>query len=105
MCKYMYDKYNKKIMDYKDENVFIIFYSPWCKFCDGAIELLKKENMSFKGYNIDNMKGGMDKLLHYLKKQKSLTNFNEEHKTRPIIFYKGKFIGGLDDLKSYLNTL
>ena len=99
----MYDKYNKKIMDYKKENIFIIFYSPWCKFCTSAIELLKNENKSFKGYNIDNMKGGMDKLLHYLKQQKSLTNFKEEHATRPIIFYKGKFIGGLTDLKSYLN--
>ena len=101
----MYDKYNSKILDYKDKNIFIIFYSSSCKFCVDAINLLKTNNLSFKGYNIDNIKGNKNRLLHYLKQQKTITSFNENHKTIPIIFYKGKFIGGCSDLKLYLDKL
>ena len=99
----MCDKYNKKILDYKNENIFIIFYSPSCKYCTNAIDLLKYKNLSFKGYNIDNLKGGLNKLLYHLKQQKELTKFNENHKTKPIIFYKGIFIGGFSDLEDFLN--
>lgn len=101
----MYDKYNKKILDYKDKNIFVIFYSPQCKFCIDAINLLKQNKLSFKCYNIDNMKGTMDILLHFLNQQKDITHFNEQHKTKPIIFYKGKFIGGFTDLIAYLKKM
>ena len=99
----MHDKYNKKILDYKNENIFIIFYSPLCKYCINAINLLQNKNLSFKGYNIDNFKGGINKLLYHLTQQKELTNFNENHKTKPIIFYKGQFIGGFSDLEVFLD--
>ena len=101
----MYDKYNKKILDYKDKNYFIVFYSPSCKFSVNAITLLETKNISFKGYNIDNIKGNRKRLLHFLKQQKDITSFDEQHKTIPIIFYKGKFIGGFSELESYLNNL
>ena len=57
---------------------------------------MKEEKKSFKGYKIDKIK--MNKLLDYLRETKEKTNFNVNHKTRPIIFKKGLFIGGYDDL-------
>lgn len=98
-----YDKYNKKILDYKDTNIFIIFYSPHCRFCINAMKLLKDNNLSFKSYNINHIKNGLQRLLHYLNTHKIITQFNEKHKTIPIIFYNGKFIGGFSDLALYLD--
>lgn len=99
----MYDKYNKKILDYKDSNLYIIFYSPNCKYCLDTINLLKHKKLSFKGYNIDNFRGGMVSLLYHLKHQHKLTGFDVNHSTKPVIFHKGKFVGGFTELKKLLN--
>ena len=96
------DKYNKKILHYKDKNLFLIFYSMSCGFSVNAINLLKEKNVSFKGYDIDKIKGGIDKILYYFNQHKNITGFSESHKTKPIIFYKGKFVGGYSDLKLLL---
>lgn len=96
------DKYNGKVFEYQDKNLFVIFYSPSCDPCKNAIKLLQNKKVSFKGYNIDNIKGGKDKLLYCLKSQKNITKFDETHETKPIIFYKGKFIGGFSDLILFL---
>jgi glutaredoxin len=100
----MLDKYNKKIQTYNNQDIYIIFYSPWCQYSKSAIQLLEDENKSFKGYDIDNFNGGLDTLLYYLNLNKELTNFNPSHKTRPIIFYKGKFIGGFSELSTLFNN-
>lgn len=99
---YICDKYNKKILHYKDKNIFIVFYSDWCPYCKKAINLLKKEEYSFKGYNIDKINGDLDTLLKCLKSKQNITGFKKEHKTRPIIFKYGKFIGGYADLVFHL---
>lgn len=95
------DKVNKKIQQYKNSDLFIVFYNDWCSFSKRALELLERKKISFKAYDIDNI-GGIDKVLTYLKKEKDLTNFDVNHKTRPIIFYKGKFIGGYSELSSFI---
>jgi len=97
------DKYNKKILQYKNDDVFIIFYSEWCQYCQKTIELFDKKKLSYKAYDIDKIEGDIEVLLKYLKKWSSITQFNKTHKTRPIIFYKGKFVGGYDDLTKKLN--
>lgn len=99
------DKYNKKILQYRDKDLFVIFYSPECPYCQKAIELLKTKNMSFKGYNINNINGGLEKLLYYLNLQEKKTKFNVNHKTKPIIFYKGTFIGGFSELEPFINKI
>lgn len=99
----MLDKFNRKIFEYKDSDIFILFYSPWCQYSKNAIELLKMKGLPFKGYNIDNIKGNIDKILYYLSKNKNATDFDDTHRTRPIIFHKGKFIGGYTDLVKYLD--
>lgn len=92
----MTDKYTAKILENND--IFVIFYSDWCGYCSKSIDFLKKHDMAFKGYKIDKIKGGIRTLLQNLEKSKELTNFNENHKTRPIIFRNGKYIGGYNDL-------
>lgn len=95
----MLDKYNKKIQDYKKLDLYVIFYSDWCTYSINALELLRKHNLSYKGYKIDNITGNIDKLVNKLSDEAETTGFDTSHKTRPIIFYKGKFIGGYTELK------
>lgn len=92
----MIDKYTKKVIDNQDK--YVIFYSEWCGYSQKAIELLKEKNVSFKGYIIDKIKGNLHELLIALKKTSSITNFDIEHKTRPIIFKNGVFLGGYSEL-------
>ena len=98
------DKYNKKIISYKSSDIYVIFYSPKCKYSVDALELMKHKNKSFKGYNVDKIHGGFGKLLNYLTNNKQSTGFLETHKTKPIIFHKGNFIGGFTELKFYLSN-
>jgi len=90
------NKYTKKILE--NDNIYTIFYSDWCGYCENAINLLKKHNLSFKGYKIDKIDGGIETLIQSLTETKDLTNYNPTHTSRPIIFNKSKFIGGYSDL-------
>ena len=98
------DKYNKKILLYKNQDIYIIFYSPTCKYSMNAIDLLKHKKKSLKGYNVDKIKGGFYRLLDYLDKGNKYTGYLSTHKTKPVIFHNGRFIGGFTELKTYLNT-
>ena len=102
------DKYNRKILEYKNRDIFVVFYMDRgdCIYSYKAIELLKGKKKSFKGYLIKRNKDGKDKLnelLYCLEKNKSQTRVNIKHHTLPIIFYRGKFIGGYNNLKSFVN--
>jgi glutaredoxin len=94
MAEKILNKINNKNLD------FVIFYSDWCQFSINALNLMKRNKKSFKAYKIDKIK--MDNLLKYLKTTKNKTNFDENHKTRPIIFKKGIFLGGYTDLLNKL---
>ena len=79
---------------------YIIFYSNWCKYSLNALSLLRSRNACYKGYEIESIPGGMDYLLKLFNSTSEL-NFNPMHKTRPMIFYNGKFIGGYSELLNY----
>ena len=96
------DKHTMKILDNDDK--FVIFYSDWCGYSISALNLLKKHNLKHKKYKIDKIKGNLNKLLEDFNKTKVMTKFNCDHTTRPIVFHKGKFIGGYNDLKQYIET-
>ena len=98
----MSKKYNvfvQKILDNK--NKYIIFYSKWCGPSQNAIKLLKEKNVCFKGYIIDKIDNGISELLNNLKEHSNLIHFKKTHKTRPLIFKNGKFIGGYDNLAEH----
>jgi len=69
-----------------------------------AIDLLKDNKKPFKGYKIDKLKGDLSQLISYLKNTSNNTDFDITHTTRPIIFYKGKFIGGHSQLSKIIES-
>jgi len=89
----------KKITADDNKNRYLIFYSEWCGYSMNAIKFLRDNNLNYKSYIIDKIDGGMEKLLSCLLIHANKLNFDPNHKTRPIIFKDGKFIGGYDQLK------
>ena len=96
----MTNKFTKKILDNSDK--YIIFYSDWCGYSINAIKLLQNNNLKFKGYKIDKIDGDINFLIQKLLEEPQL-NFDKNHKTRPIIFYKGKFLGGYSELQNFVS--
>jgi len=95
------DKYNSKILEYKNKDIYVVFYMNRnkCYFSRESIKLLKKQNKNFKAYKIiRHPEDKLPKLLHALNNYKDVNGFNPNHKTLPIIFHKGKFIGGYTEL-------
>ena len=83
----------------KHNNKYVMFYSKWCSYSTKAIDKIKKSGETFRFYDIDSIQNGMELILDDLNKNASKTNFDSNHTTRPIIFYKGNFIGGYSELK------
>jgi glutaredoxin len=90
------NKITEKIIN--NSNKYIVFYTTTCIYCINTLKLLRRYKLPYKAYDIDKMKGGMEKLLSQLRKGKDLTGYNIKHITRPIIFKYGKFLGGYTDL-------
>ena len=96
------DNFTKKILEF---NGVVIFYDEFCGFSRAAIDLLVENKIVFKGYKVNKIKGGIESLFMKLIKTKNLTLFNEKHKTRPVIFYKGQFIGGYNELEQQIEKI
>lgn len=86
----------------KKHNTFVIFYVPDCPYCQAALNLLREKNVPYKGYNIYSINGGFPVLLDILNRNANQINYNHNHKTKPIIFYNGNFLGGYDSLNKFL---
>ena len=86
-----------------NHGTYVIFFVYGCPYCEKALSLLRSSHVLYKGYNINEIDGGMKNLLIVLDKHKDQLNFDSSHKTKPIIFYNGKFIGGFSELSKILN--
>ena len=85
-----------------DPNTYVIFFMYGCFYSERALKLLRESGVAYKGYDISTIKGGMKELLDVLNKNATLINFDVKHRTRPIIFLNGKFIGGSNELAKIL---
>ncbi|CAI2358585.1 Hypothetical protein MVR_LOCUS292 [uncultured virus] len=81
-----------------DDDTFAIFYIEGCPYCLGAFDYLQDNNLKFKAYDVNKINGGKSRLLDLFNKTPSL-QFDRRHKTVPLIFVQGKFVGGLKELK------
>lgn len=83
-------------------NTYIIFFTYDCPYCRRALDLLKRSAVAYKGYDINAIQGGMPKLLDVFNQNNKLINFNPNHRTKPIIFNNGIFVGGYTELSQLI---
>jgi glutaredoxin len=89
---------NKIINAPKD--TYIIFFKRSCPYCKGAFDKLRNNNLSYKGYDVENIPGvSFPQLLNFFINNTSQIGFNPTHVTVPIIFFNGRFIGGSDSIR------
>jgi glutaredoxin len=81
-----------------NSDTYIIFYKKTCPYCRNTLQLLREKKVHYKGYDINKI-GGTSILLELFNQHKDELKFDPKHKTIPLIFLDGKFIGGYDDLK------
>ena len=99
-------KFIDKIIDYKDDDLYVVFYSSTCGYSIKLLNYLKNNKINFKGYDVNNGQDRFQSLLIDLNENKDeLIDFDPSHRTKPIVFYKGKFIGGADDTISLLSYI
>ena len=81
-----------KIIDAKKDGIYwFIITMDGCGYCDEAKKLLKEHKLSFKTQMITEK--NKDKIYE------SIDSLTKKYRYFPVIFYKGKFIGGFKELK------
>lgn len=81
-----------KIIDAKKDDIdWFIITMDGCGYCDEAKKLLKEHKLPFKTQMITQK--NKDKIYE------SIDPLTKKYRYFPIIFYKGKFIGGFKELK------
>lgn len=66
-----------------------IYSADWCPYCVRAKRLLESKGVAFEEINVDREPGKREELAR-----------QTGHKTIPMIFIDGKFIGGYSDLSA-----
>lgn len=88
------------------DNTIVIYARPTCPYCIDFVDFLKKNNKKTQFYdNLIYIEVDSDSPKKLFSKKNILQNLNKEigdHSTVPIVFYKGKFIGGADKSKQLL---
>ena len=84
-----------------DNFKFTIYSKSNCIYCTKVKKLLIRENLPFIEYNCDTyLDNYKTEFLDFIK---HLANTN--HKTFPIVFNKGSYIGGYTETNNYLDKL
>lgn len=74
-----------------------MYYVSYCPYCREAINFVKRKKLAHKLVNVDDY-GGKDAVFTKLKNN---TDMKKSHNTVPAIFFKGKFVGGCEELKRF----
>lgn len=94
------DKLYEKI---NNDNKDVVFFGlSYCEYCKKTLEVLKKNNISYKYYSIDKYYNIFFKILYELSLSYPNLQINVSHKTFPVIFVKKRFIGGYTDFTKLL---
>ena len=83
------------------DDKFTIYSKSGCTNCRIVKDLLKKANLEYEIIDCDEyLLEYKEMFLMFIK-----SHSNVEWKTFPIVFYKGKFIGGLTETKELLEKI
>jgi len=86
-------------------NKIVIYGRYTCPYCNGILEFFKSKPLLNKKMIFVNIEEEPSKFFNKTNLLNILISnektFNKDHSTVPIVFDKGKFIGGSDDSKIY----
>lgn len=80
------------------KNTFVIIYSQWCGYSRNALQLLKDEK-DITRIEIEKTGLSLQEIIQSL--EFANVGMRNGYKTRPLVFYKGKFLGGYNDLVNF----
>lgn len=86
----------------KSEYDFVVFGSDTCPYCLKAYSLLESNNIQYKYIDINGQILSKQDIFKDLYLNRLIPS---SVKTIPIIFYKGRYIGGYTDLRKMLSPL
>jgi len=82
-----------------NDDTYVIFFKRGCPYCSAALKELRKSKSKYKGYDIDKIPQiGLTGLLDIFVRNKSEIGFDSSHRTIPIVFYDGTYVGGSEEL-------
>ena len=81
-----------------DPNGFTVYTKSYCIFCDRVKALLDKEEIAYTVIVCDSYLEYFKNAFLYFIKERS----GKEYKTFPMVFYKGRFIGGFTDTETFV---
>jgi glutaredoxin len=84
--------------------MYTVLFVNGCPYCEATIKMLQDRNIPFKSYDINKI-GGFENVHNILSENADAIRFNPSHRTKPIIFYDGKFIGGYTELNNRLSRV
>ncbi|KAI3660875.1 hypothetical protein MP638_006632 [Amoeboaphelidium occidentale] len=84
-------QYKQLLQKLTSENSVIVFSTTYCGYCVAVKRLFSSLNVPFLDYNFDNEPNG-DKFREYISNEMS-------YHTVPMVFIRGKFVKGADDVK------
>ena len=79
----------------------VIYGKDMCEYCDKAKELCHQYGIEFEYYSVDDRFDGVNNLS---KLKQILVKENRTIKTVPAIWHHNKFIGGFNELGSYIEN-
>lgn len=93
-----------KIRKYSDR--IVIFYDKGCGYSEDAIALLNQKKVMYRAYEIKPIADELSTLIAYFNQPKiaAETGFDTKHRTKPIVFNHGRFIGGFTELRELLEN-
>lgn len=99
------DIFPNTIRHYQNEDIYLIFYVNSCPYCRNALDLLKSKNKAHNGYDINNICDKYNtEFTNIIKSIQDANIFDTKHSTKPLIFHKGKYIGGYNDLVNFIKN-
>ena len=107
VSKYTASKSNMPHHNFKTK--MVVYARPTCPYCIDFLSFLKKNNKKTHYYdNLIYIEVDSESPNDLFSKSNLLKNLKTEigsHTTVPMVFYKGKFIGGNDESKTYFKNL
>lgn len=86
-------------------NKFVVFHLPNCPWCQRALTLLQSKQKNIRSFRIgQELMPDLQTLLASLQRLSAAgeIDFDTAHRTVPIVFYNGEFIGGYNRLAEML---